>query len=231
MHKKVYEMFKRVGLEHFWGDFFDSRFYIAWLLSKKKDAMILDIGCGAGVLLHSTQASLKVGTDVSFGYLKNSKKLDPSLELIQSDASFLPFRNNSFSIILAMHLFPVMKNLGYDWKKSVAEIKRISNKNSEIMITGSNRTSRHFEQIYTIEEREAYLKYSEIADSFKDAFEVEVEGYGPHSKIQMYPLKIILYRLPEKISEIILEVLLFRILRSKRFLKDGRSYVCICKKK
>jgi len=66
-------MFKRVGLEHFWGDFFDSRFYIAWLLSKKKDTMILDIGCGAGVLLHSTQAPLKVGTDVSFEYLKNAK--------------------------------------------------------------------------------------------------------------------------------------------------------------
>jgi hypothetical protein len=65
---------------------------------------------------------------------------------------------------------------------------------------------------------------------FDTDFQVIVEGYGPFSKIIMYPLKII-YKIPDKITEtLLIESLLHRILRSKRFLKDGRSYIINCKK-
>ncbi len=51
------------------------------------------------------------------------------------------------------------------------------------------------------------------------------------SKIIMYPLKKILFKIPEKIIDLLkIENLLFRYLKSKRYLKNGRSYVMICKK-
>ena len=76
-----------------------------------------------------------------------------------------------------------------------------------------------------------YLTYQEQADFFKNEFLVSVEGYGPHSKLIMYPIKIV-YKIPEQITDSLgLERLLYRLLRSKRYLKNGRSYVMFCKKK
>jgi len=232
LHKSIYKLYKKVGSEFFWGDFFDSRFYVIYLLSKNEIDTILDIGGGVDVLLHSIPASNKIEIDTSLDSLKKTKILNQNIELIQSDARYLPFRNQTFQNILAMHLFPVMKVYDQDWQKAVSEVKRIANKNSELFITGANRMSKHFEKTHELEKRKAYLNYEELTDSLKDCFNIQVEGYGPHSKIVMYILKKIFYKLPEKfVEKLLIERMLFRLLRSRRFLKDGRSYVCICKKK
>jgi len=231
MHKKIFEMFKVVGLKHFYGDHFDSRFYVSHLLSNRKDKIILDIGCGAGILLNASNADLKIGTDIEFESLRRAKEIDQEMELIQSDAQHLPFKNNYFSIITAMHLFPVINNMGADWKKAVMEVKRSSKKNCILLITGANRTSKHFEKTHPLEHRKNYLSYLEQAELLKDKFSVLVEGYGPHSKYIMYPFKII-YKIPDKLAELMLiEKFLFRFLCSKKYLKNGRSYIITCKKK
>jgi len=231
MNKKILNMFKKVGMEYFFGDFFDARFYVAELLSRKKTKVVLDIGCGAGVLLNCANSSLKIGLDSSFESIKKAKILNPKMELIQGDATQLPFKNNYFSNIIAMHLIPVVHILqGDDWLKSANEIKRIATKNCEIILTGANRMSKHFEKTHSLEDRKKYLTYQEQVDFFKNGFDVLVEGYGPHSKKIMYPLKIIC-KIPDRITESLrINRLLFRFLRSKRYLKNGRSYVIICKK-
>ncbi|MEX0656993.1 MAG: class I SAM-dependent methyltransferase [Nitrosopumilaceae archaeon] len=231
MSKKVFNMFKKVGMGHFFGDFFDARFYVADLLSRKQTKVMLDIGCGAGVLLNCSKASLKIGLDISRESLKKGKILNPEMELIQGDATHLPFKNNYFSNIIAMHLIPVVHILqGDDWLKSANEIKRIATENCEVILTGANRMSRHFEKTHLLEDRKKYLTYQEQVDFFKNDFDVLVEGYGPHSKKIMYLLRII-YKIPDRIAEgLRINRLLYRVLRSKRYLKNGRSYLIICKK-
>ena len=225
-------MFKKVGFEYFFGDLFDARFYIASILSKKPTKVMLDIGCGAGVLLNCTNAELKIGLDTSLESLKAAKSLNPLMQLIQGDATQLPFKSDYFEYIMAMHLIPVVNNFqGDDWKKSASELKRISTESSKIFLTGANRMSRHFEKTHPIESRRKYLTYSEQAEFFRDDFDVSVEGYGPHSKFVMYPFKII-FKIPDSVVSILkLESMLYRFLRSKRYLKNGRSYVIICKRK
>ena len=137
-------MFKRIGLKHFYGDFFDSRFYISYLLSKNNLKNMLDIGSGLGVILHAAPNCFKVGTDISFDSLKDAKKLNRDIEFIQSDAQFLPFKDGYFTTITAMHLFPVINNMGGDWRLSVNEAKRVAAEKCIIYITGANRPSRHF---------------------------------------------------------------------------------------
>ncbi len=230
LHRKIFNIFKIVGLDSFWGDYFDSRFYIANLLSQKKTSSILDIGCGTGVLLHTSNAKLKVGLELSFETIKEAKKLNSGINLIQGDARYLPFKENIFETILTMHLFPVMKNLDLDWKQSVKEINRIQILNkSTIMITGANRMSKHFGKTHELNYRKSYLTYNEIADLFKKNFKIKIEGYGPHSKFVMFALKKIIYKFSDNFSEKFgLDNFLFRFLKNERYLKDGRSYIIIC---
>ena len=229
MHKKIYEMFKKIGLKHFYGDFFDSRFYVSYLLSKNNLKNMLDIGCGLGVILHAAPSCFKVGTDISFDSLKDAKKLNKGIEYIQSDAQFLPFKEGCFSTITAMHLFPVINNMGGNWKQSVNEVKRIANDKCTIFITGANRPSRHFKKTHPLEHRKNYLKHIEQVKEFEGKFTVSLEGYGPHSRFLMFPFKI-MYKIPDSVSEKLgIEKILFRIAKSKRYLKNGRSYVIICR--
>jgi len=231
MNKKFINMFKKVGMHHFYGDYFDARFYVAYLLSKMQTNTILDVGCGAGVMLHCTNATLKIGLDASLESLKHAKLLDPTIELIQGDATQLPFKDNYFSLIIAMHLVPVVHlHRGDDWLKTVGELKRVSSTDNEIILTGANRMSKHFEKTHPIESRKKYLTYKKQIDFFQDDFKITVEGFGPHPKKIMFALKI-LYKFPDQFLEKIgITKLVYRFLRSKRYLKNGRSYVIICKR-
>jgi len=231
LSQKILKMFKKVGMDHFFGDYFDARFYVADLIAKKHVQMILDIGCGAGVLLNCANASIKIGIDTSFDSLKMAKILNSKMELIQADATNLPFRDDIFSDIIGMHLVPVVKTFqGEDWKKSIDEMKRISSKKCKIILTGANRMSIHFKKTHSLESRRDYLTYNEQSEYFQDQFQVESEGYCPYSKKIMYPLKII-HRIPDSIIENLkINWLLYRILRSSKFLKNGRSYVMTCEK-
>jgi len=230
MHKRIFEIFRIIGLNHFYGDFFDSRFYISYLLSNSKPENILDVGCGVGVLLKVAPSCFKVGTDISFESLKLAKKINKNIEYIQSDAQFLPFRDESFTTITAMHLFPVINILDRNWKLAINEVKRVSASHSTIFITGANRTSRHFEKTHRLEDRKKYLKPEKQAKEFEDKFKVMLEGWGPHSKFLMFPFKI-MYKIPDSISEKLgIEKFLYWFSKSKKYLKNGRSYVITCRK-
>ena len=231
MNKTIYNLWKKVGINYFWGDLYDSRFYIAQLISKKNIECILDIGCGAGVLLHFAKAQSKIGIDLSLESLIAAKKIhEDKMELIQGDARFLPFKDDFFTDILAMHIISAFDKSKSDRIKCMSEIQRISSNTCEIVITGANRRSRHFKNIYSDEYNEMYLHYSEVVDFFKKSFKVDVIGYGSFSRKIMYPLKLV-YKIPEIIVDMLkIEDVIFYFLKSKRFLKDGRSYIVTCKR-
>lgn len=228
MYKKVLELFEKTENKHFWGNYFDSRFYIAMVLDKISTKTILDIGCGGGILLHLSKAQLKIGLDYSFESLLHAKKLDKKMELVCGDAAHLPFRTDFFPTVLAIHILPELKKIGGDWETALNELKRVSKTNSTLIIVGANRMSRHFEN-YEI--RKEYLNYKQQLKLLEDEFLIDVNGFDPHSKLLMYPLKKIFLNLPEKILNGFLEKKIFEWLKSKRYLKNGRSYVMIYKKK
>lgn len=231
MYREIYEKFKIVGINHFYGDFFDSRVYVSHLLSNLKTDNVLDIGCGAGVLLSCMPPCFKVGIDMNLDALKQIKKLDDSIEAVLGDAQYLPFKTNTFSTITAMHLFPVINILGGDWKKSIDEVKRVAKNKNLLFVAGANRTSKHFKNTHSLEDRQEYLTPDEQKNILEKNYDVKLEGFGPHPNWVMFPFKII-YKIPDKITEFFkIEKILFKFLKSKKYLKDGRSYVMVCKTK
>ena len=232
MIRQVYETFMKNEPRTFWQNWFDSRFYIAYLISKLNSELVLDIGCGTGVLVHFTNAKHKIGIDYSFSSLQSAKKLEPKADFICCDVTSLPFRNDIFPNILAVQIFQDLKGLGQDWERAILETKRVAGKNCQIILNGNNKMSRHFNfKGYAIEERSSYLNYLQQAEFFKNDYEIEVEGYDPHPKWLMFGLKKILFNIPDIINEKIFEKSLFNFLRSKRYLKNGRSFIMICKRR
>lgn len=231
MFKEVLEEWKKVGFKYFWGDYLDSRFYIANLISKKKSELILDIGCGAGVLLRYANSKFKIGVDSDYASLRAGHTLYPSLNLIQADVRYLPFRDEYFENVLAIHIISAIGNKN-DRELVCNEINRILKIGGDVIIVGSNRRSKHFRSTHSNEQRLSYPHYSEILDNLKNNFEVSIEGYGSYSRYIMAIIKRIVYSLPVKIINTWgVEEFFFKILRSREFLKDGRSYIIICKKK
>ena len=130
-------------------------------------------------------------------------------------------------MILAMHIISALEKRE-DRLRIMNEMNRISGSNCEILITGANRQSKHFKNIYSEEYNKNYTHYSEITQFFKDSFSVKVEGYGPFSKTFMFPMKFV-YKLPDKVIELLkIDQMIFGLLKSKKYLKDGRSYVIQC---
>ncbi len=105
--------------------------------SLNKDSIILDAGCGTGLLFkHIEQtAKLIVGLDISLKILKKAKnhvKQLPKVVVIRADADFLPFQNNVFDATFAITLLQNMP----DPLVTLHELKRTSKNHAPIIATG-----------------------------------------------------------------------------------------------
>lgn len=73
-----------------------------------KNKLILDLACGTGILSsfirHESAQSNIIGTDLTFEYLKQAKKRHQYLLLTNSLAEFLPYKNDSFDVILSSYV-------------------------------------------------------------------------------------------------------------------------------
>ena len=230
MHKQILQTWKTIGMmEYFWGDYFDVRFYVAGLLSKKHKKILLDIGCGSGILLHNASASLKIGVDFSLKFLKKARELDQNLQLICCDVKHLPLRNDFFPNVLATHIISSFSTQAERIQVS-NEIQRVSSNDCEIIITGATRLSKHFDGDYSSEKRKNYLRYLDLEEYFK-GFEINAFGYGDYSRKTFFLIKKLFYSLPDKFVEIFgVENIIFKKLISEKSIESGRSYILICKR-
>ena len=113
---------------------------IAWrLLSKAKDVrntnMVLDVGMGTGFFTEKLSwfldTSKIVGIDFSLAMIEKAKASGCSIETIQADACRLPFRSNSFDLLVS--------NLSYQWVDNLTqafkEAHRVLNGGSKLLTT------------------------------------------------------------------------------------------------
>jgi ubiquinone/menaquinone biosynthesis C-methylase UbiE len=103
----------------------------------KKNASILDIGCGTGSLLnllhqrHKTTVHRLVGVDLSFEMIKKAQQKNRNLDFLVADSDQLPFRDNAFDVVVSVtHL----QNLP-EPEKTTQELKRIAENKASIAIS------------------------------------------------------------------------------------------------
>jgi len=103
----------------------------------KKESLILDAGCGTGLLFPhvAEKAKLVVGIDVSFSILNEAKKRVKSqanAAVVRADADHTPFPNDIFDAVFAITLLQNTPNP----HQTLTEIKRVTKQNAPIVATG-----------------------------------------------------------------------------------------------
>jgi len=162
-------VWKEIGMDYFWGDLFDVRFFVISLIKKDKVEKVLDLGCGVGVISYFVNAKLKIGLELQEKSIRNAKKLNPKMELIRGDIRFLPFKNNVFPKILSIHLLSSMST-PEQREIAILEIKRVLGENGEIVTSAANLRSHHYSKKFTLNERTEYVHYKELIENFKNEF-------------------------------------------------------------
>ncbi len=106
-------------------------------LSLKQSSVVLDAGCGTGLLFqHLAERTESItGTDTSKGLLQKARKrAQPycNVALIQADADNMPFPNETFDAVLVITLLQNMP----DPKATLTEFNRVSKQSALIVATG-----------------------------------------------------------------------------------------------
>ena len=89
----------------------------------KESDLLLDVGCGTGISTNFFKCK-SVGIDPSREMIKRGKGI-----LVEAEAEHLPFKSNSFNIVLSVTALQNFK----DYKKGVEEMERVSK--GKIIIT------------------------------------------------------------------------------------------------
>jgi len=103
----------------------------------KGDSLVLDVGCGTGLLFEHIGDSVKLlaGLDISLKILEKAKrraKRFPNVNIIRADADFMPFLKEVFDGIFAITLLQNTPNPIL----TLQEMKRVGKSPSTIVITG-----------------------------------------------------------------------------------------------
>lgn len=100
------------------------------LMSFSKTDIVLDLGCGTGIILPELSKMVRFvfAVDNSIGMLTKAPKFE-NVKYILADAEKLPFPDNYFDKVVSLTMLQDVK----DWDVVLKEIKRVSR--GEVVIT------------------------------------------------------------------------------------------------
>jgi len=137
-------------------------------LNINKNSLILDVGCGTGLLFEhiGKQAKRLIGLDISSKILKEAKKrvkLFPKVVIIRADADYAPFPNEIFDAVFAITIIQNIPNPIL----TLYEMKRISKKDAAIAVTGLKKEFSQEKFIGLLKEAGLEISIMKINDCLK----------------------------------------------------------------
>jgi ubiquinone/menaquinone biosynthesis C-methylase UbiE len=100
----------------------------------KRRKRILDVGCGSGVItaeIASLTGGDVIGVDIDSQKLAYAKLITPRITVMEADALYLPFRDNTFDLVM----FSVVLMHIKEQQKAVNEMARVTRKNGIVLAT------------------------------------------------------------------------------------------------
>lgn len=93
-------------------------------------ATVLEVGCGTGLLQQraAARADRAVGIDISAGML--SKAQERGLEVVQADATALPFADESFDLVYSFKVLAHVKDI----QRALHEIARVTRRGGHMVL-------------------------------------------------------------------------------------------------
>lgn len=146
---------------------------IRTLLALKRKDRLLEIGCGAGMLLEKLNLSHMAGVDYSSAMIAEVKKRVPKANFYVAEACDLPFQKPLFNKILAWSVFEYFPSLNYA-EKVLSEILRCL-KRPGIIFIGDIPDLTKYKEAEELEKNNPHRK-----EDFKEVFDLK-HLYYPHS--------------------------------------------------
>lgn len=117
------------------------------IYASNKNASVLDIGCGDGVMLYDFRQIGLVGKNIKFTGIDKSeknigkaRKLNPGYEFKKGNALNLPFNKSSFDFVYSWMVIEHVK----DTEKFVTEISRVMKNNGRCYVSSIFKKRREF---------------------------------------------------------------------------------------
>jgi ubiquinone/menaquinone biosynthesis C-methylase UbiE len=143
-------------------------------LESCKPELVLEIGVGQGRLLSRIEISQGIGIDLSKNMLKTFKKTSsPKIELIQAEATHLPFKSDCFGLVYTCTVLLHIPDTSIE--EAILEIKRVASENIFIIEQLPN-----FEHINKPYSQGGYCfphKYFELFQ-LKEKYRNQLKNYG-----------------------------------------------------
>ncbi|NJE25547.1 class I SAM-dependent methyltransferase [Thermococcus sp. MV5] len=179
---------------------------LVFSMIKSKNGKALDLGCGTGnyTLELYTRGFDVVGVDLSEEMLKIARKKLPRVKFIRANAYSLPFKENTFDLVLTITMFEFI----HKPELALNEIYRVLRPGGEVVIGTMNGKSFWFifKRIKSLFEETAY-RYarfytpSELESLMKGAGFEDVESKGIIFFPSFFPFVKLAEKLDEKFSD------------------------------
>ena len=172
-----------------WGDAVDARFLVAEALRRLDRVEVLDIGCGAGVLLSETAATnVRVGIDRSAEALRLARGLDPALRLCRADMLALPFQDAAFDVVVFCGMLEVPQR--EQKAHAVRELARVLRPGGYVLLTTPNRRYPRYQR------HELMVTHEELHALLQPYFDAKIRGFNPFPPFPYFLPNKMLARVP-----------------------------------
>lgn len=138
-------------------------------LNLTKENLILDAGCGTGLLFPriAEKVKLVVGVDISARILKEAKKRMKEYSntaRVIADTDYMPFPNNIFDAVFAITL---LQNIPKP-HQTLNEMKRVTKQNAVIVVTGLKKAFSRKEFTQLLREGKLKIKVLKLDENRKE---------------------------------------------------------------